>query len=137
MKKLFIKNEKGQTIVEFALVLPLILFVICGLIDFGWLFYNQLSLNNACREAARYAVVNVTEADLVDKVDEKAEEETRGLFKNGINTQIRFTNTSQPLEGDMVITLTADMKVLTPVLAFFSRGTTRRLVATVTMKAES
>jgi len=137
MRKSFLKREKGQSIVEFALVLPLILLIVCGIIDFGWLFYNQLTLNNACRDAARYAVVNATKSDLVSAVDEKAEQESRGLFKKGINTQVTFTNPTNPLEGDVVVTLTAEMNALTPVLFIISGGPTRQLVSTVVMKAES
>ena len=42
MRKSFLKREKGQSIVEFALVLPLILLIVCGIIDFGWLFIISL-----------------------------------------------------------------------------------------------
>ena len=55
------RREDGQSMVEFALILPIFLLILCGIIDFGWLFYNQLSLNNACREGARYAVVHTAE----------------------------------------------------------------------------
>ena len=55
------KKEDGQAMVEFALILPIFLLILCGIIDFGWLFYNQISLNNACREGARYAVVNTAD----------------------------------------------------------------------------
>ena len=57
MFKRFLKSEKGQAMVEFALVLPLLLILLCGIIDFGWLYYNQITLNNAAREGARYAVI--------------------------------------------------------------------------------
>jgi len=44
--------------VEFALVLPILLTLVFGIIDFGWIFGNQLIANNACREAARYTAVH-------------------------------------------------------------------------------
>ena len=34
------KRENGQSAVEFALVLPILLLIVCGILDFGWLFYN-------------------------------------------------------------------------------------------------
>ena len=40
------KRENGQSAVEFALVLPILLLIVCGILDFGWLFYNQLSVEN-------------------------------------------------------------------------------------------
>jgi Flp pilus assembly protein TadG len=43
--------------VEFALVLPILLLLTLGIINFGYLFGQQLSLNQAVREGARAAVV--------------------------------------------------------------------------------
>ena len=43
--------------VEFALVLPIFLLLVMGIIDFGFLFYNYISMENASRNAARVACV--------------------------------------------------------------------------------
>jgi len=54
MKKIYLKKkEKGQAMVETALVLPLFLLILCGIIDYGWIFSNQLMLNNSSRDGAR------------------------------------------------------------------------------------
>jgi Flp pilus assembly protein TadG len=45
--------DKGQSIVEFALLLPLITIVLIGIIDFSILLYNKAVVTNASREAAR------------------------------------------------------------------------------------
>lgn len=58
------KREKGQAMVEFALILPLLILLLCGIIDFGWIFGNQLILNNAVREAARNSAINFDESKL-------------------------------------------------------------------------
>lgn len=52
------RSEKGQAMVEMALVLPILILIIGGIVDFGWLFYNKLALNNAAREGARYAAIH-------------------------------------------------------------------------------
>lgn len=44
--------------VEFALVLPVLLIILFGIVDFGLYFYNDLQLTQAARDAARYASVN-------------------------------------------------------------------------------
>lgn len=43
-----LKNEKGQSIVEFALVLPILLMLVFSIIDFGMLFAakNQLEITS-------------------------------------------------------------------------------------------
>lgn len=51
-------TSRGQALVEFALILPLFLMVLVGVIVLGIIvFYNQ-QLTNAAREAARYAAVH-------------------------------------------------------------------------------
>lgn len=48
------KKEKGQSMVEFALVIPVLLLIVIGIIEFGFMFSNYLTLTNASREATRY-----------------------------------------------------------------------------------
>lgn len=51
------KSERGTAMVEFAVVLPIFLFIIWCVVDFARAFYTQNSLASAVREGARYAVV--------------------------------------------------------------------------------
>jgi Flp pilus assembly protein TadG len=90
------KHEEGQAIVEFALVLPIFLLLVMGILDFGWLFYNYISVENSARNAARIACVesetiNYSKADntSLDKVFTYAdidEEETSNQENDVINT---------------------------------------------------
>jgi Flp pilus assembly protein TadG len=48
------RRERGQALTEFALLLPLIVVLFFGIIQFGFLFGGQIALVNAVREAARY-----------------------------------------------------------------------------------
>jgi len=53
------ENEKGQSLVEFALVVPLILLLVIGIAEFGRAWMTKNILTGAAREAVRiYAVVN-------------------------------------------------------------------------------
>jgi len=51
-----LKDDCGATIVEFAIVLPLFLLLIFGIIEFGLIIFNKQILTNACREGARAGV---------------------------------------------------------------------------------
>ncbi|MCU1440627.1 MAG: TadE family protein [Rhodoglobus sp.] len=46
-------DERGAAVVEFALILPILIVLILGLIEFGRIFNVQISITNAAREAAR------------------------------------------------------------------------------------
>jgi Flp pilus assembly protein TadG len=50
-------GDEGASAVEFALVLPLLLLLICGIVDFGRLLNVQLTLSAAAREGARWAAL--------------------------------------------------------------------------------
>ncbi len=61
----FFKETKGTAIVEFAIVLPLLLALLFGIIEFGILFYNKAVITNASREGAR-AGIEASEPRLLD-----------------------------------------------------------------------
>lgn len=54
------KNQRasGQSLIEFALVIPLILLIVVVFIDLGRIVYFHSALSNAVREGARYAIAN-------------------------------------------------------------------------------
>ena len=56
------KNQRGAAAVEFGLVLPVLLMILLGIIDYGWVFFSQLQMTNAVREGARRGVVQDTPA---------------------------------------------------------------------------
>jgi len=51
-------SEQGSAIVEFALILPILLLILFGIINFGILMYNQAVITNAAREGARWAAIH-------------------------------------------------------------------------------
>ncbi len=57
MSRSRLKSEKGAELIEFAFILPLLLFVVVGIIDFGFTFQRYEVVTNAAREGARIAVL--------------------------------------------------------------------------------
>jgi len=49
----------GQSLAEFALVLPIFLLILTGIIDFGFMLYSRMTVINATREGARAAVTMI------------------------------------------------------------------------------
>ena len=59
-----IKNFfKAQALIEFALLLPVLLLLLMGAIDFGRLFYVKIVLTNAAREGANYLSFHTFDQD--------------------------------------------------------------------------
>lgn len=54
------KEERGAAAVEFAIILPLLMLLIFGGVEFGLVMFNKQVLTNASREAARAGIVNAT-----------------------------------------------------------------------------
>jgi len=56
-----IKNEKGASAVEFAIILPILIMLVFGIFQFGIAYNNYIALTHAAREGARLAAVNMDE----------------------------------------------------------------------------
>ena len=69
------QHRRGQSMVEFALVLPVLLIVVVGLFDFGRAIYASNAIANAARTANRVAVVNQNES----VIDQTAIDEAPGV----------------------------------------------------------
>jgi TadE-like protein len=52
-----LRSERGAELIEFALVFPVLLMVVLGIVDFGFLFQRMEVVTNAAREGARIAVL--------------------------------------------------------------------------------
>ena len=50
--------ERGANLIEFALVAPLLIMLVMGIVDFGWILSQQQDVRHGAREAARLAAVN-------------------------------------------------------------------------------
>ena len=57
-KQRLLSSDDGQTMVEFALVLPMLAFLLFGIIQFGIVFNHYLDLTDATRAGARVAAVS-------------------------------------------------------------------------------
>jgi Flp pilus assembly protein TadG len=57
-------RRRGQSLVEFALVFPIFMLVLSGIMDFGFMLYSRMSVINSSREAAHAAIVVENHADI-------------------------------------------------------------------------
>lgn len=57
-------RSRGQSLVEFALLLPVLIVILLGLLDLGRAVYAYNAVSEAARNGARVAIVNQTPADI-------------------------------------------------------------------------
>lgn len=65
------RSERGAELIEFAIVAPLLMFLMAGIFDFGMMFRSYEVVTNAAREGARVGVLDgYADVDVQDRVDQ-------------------------------------------------------------------
>lgn len=122
------KKERGQALIEMALVLPILLALVFGIIEFGNIYSTQLQLNNVARQAVRTAVVGLPADDEgVDGVEGDMERMAEDLGLN--KTKVDITRPG----GDVKATVVYDCPLITGQIIGLGP---KHLTAEATMKAE-
>lgn len=65
-------RQRGQGLVETALVLPVIVLIFMGIFDFGRAVFYYNAVSEAARNGSRVAIVNQTSADICQVVSERS-----------------------------------------------------------------
>ncbi len=63
------ERARGAAVVEFAVVLPLLLTILFGIIEYGWVFMVRQTLQTAAREGCRVAVLQTTTSPYTNVLD--------------------------------------------------------------------
>ena len=108
-------SGRGQSLVEFALVLTPLFLVLLGIIQFGFIFNTYVTLTNAAREGARSGTVFICDpGDSKDQNDLARNEVIRAAVVGSMNllatTAPRFANSGTWTKSGMVFT-TGDLVV--------------------------
>ena len=122
------RRREGQSLVEFAVTLPIFLLLLAGIVDFGLGLYSQMTVINAAREGARLGVVQPGD---VTAIRDRVESMSGGLDLSKLNVTITcerpsgssFVACSSPQwqSGDaVVVDVDYDYRMIWP-LAFGNR----------------
>lgn len=84
------KTEKGQAVVEMALILPILLMLVFGIVEFGRILNTYMIVTDISREAARRGAVGATDSEIRNTVRSQAAD-------SGLDSALI-------LDGDIVIT---------------------------------
>lgn len=91
-----VRRERGQTMTEFAIVLPIFLLLLLGIAQGGVAFHNYIQLTDATRAGARFGAPLTCSGtcDRTDKVVTKVKESAANL--DDAQVQVNVTSTWQP-----------------------------------------
>jgi hypothetical protein len=141
-------EEKGQALVEFALLVPIFLILMFAIVDFGMGFHSWITVTNSAREGARLGAVQADTDDIIQRVKDTADlineddkmEVTVGC---GPSSDPPPTGACPSLAGDsVVVKVDYDYDLITPLaslVAFLSGdilGPTLTLSSTAEMRLE-
>jgi hypothetical protein len=131
---------RGQALVEFALVIPIFLFVLVALFDLGRAVFSYNTLTNAAREGARMAIVNQD----VTLIKSRAKSQTAIVELVDPSVSVSFYQMNEDGTADLsdpcnlvavgclaVVSFEATYQPVTPIIGNFIFG------KGVTMRAES
>ena len=117
------RRDSAQAGVEFVLMFPFVLLLILAMVEFGFLMFTTLTVNNAAHEAARYAAVGNPVGGCNSGIIERAVLVGNGIVQCG-DVTVRFIDIdgdSEAFRGDsVVIRINHSYQSITPLVAIAS-----------------
>jgi Flp pilus assembly protein TadG len=142
------RSERGAELIELAMVLPILLLVFAGIVDFALVMQRYLTLNNAAREGARIAVLpGYSQTDVQNRVAQYVLEGTGDATLSPIAVLASPPVTIDPdgagpnagfPAARVTVTMTYNYLIVGPVLQLFNKSLSSiTLTAVSTMRIES
>lgn len=111
------RTRRGQAIVETALVLPMLVWLVCGVADLGRVIYAHHALQEATQEGALYAAyVPSPDSGVIDRVQGSGDSE----WVQGATVSVVCT--TAPAPGKVTVTSEYDLPLMTPLISSMFGG---------------
>jgi len=118
-------DERGATLVEFALVAPLFFLLVFGIIEFGWAFGQNLDIRHGAREGARLVAVNYQPSTAVGTSQtDVIVAELCGRMEGVAGAKVSITTTGPAVGARATVELSAPLETLTGFLDSVLAGRT-------------
>jgi Flp pilus assembly protein TadG len=106
-----IRSERGQTMTEFAIVLPILVVLLFGVIQFGIIFNNYVTLTDAVRAGARKAAVS-RHTNPVSEGEAAVRKAAQGLNQTDLNVTVSAPVVAHGEDVTVEATYPYDIKLL-------------------------
>ena len=133
------KNERGQSLIELAISLVILLYLLSGAVEFGILFFQFVQLRDAAQEGALYGSINppssAADAAKINDIANRAKSASSSpidlMNDPQVVVDVTVTDGKYCEGGSLKVTVTYPHKVFMPFMSTFI-GPTRELKAEVT-----
>ena len=126
MKNMFSRKssysrQRGQDLVEFALVLPVLLLIVIGVLDLGRVFFASIALANIAREGARYGIdldwknickTNCDDGEDLAKIAAIREADNSGFDLDSLTVTAECGDCSSEYHDQLEVTATYDFELI-------------------------
>ena len=127
------RQERGQSMVEFALALPLFLVIVFAVIDFGLGLRAWISITNAAREGARIGAVRGT----CDVIEDQVVLTSGGLVTSADQIDIDPSTCDGAAGSQVTVTVSYEYEFVTPLGGMLSVFGGAGLPSTINLESTS
>jgi hypothetical protein len=113
--------------------MPLVISLLCGILELGWIFSNKLLVENICREGTRFGIVYSADSLNTQLVQDRISALAGDRIRNDLVIQVGYSDSADYRSGDIVVTVGYPLPTLTPIIGFLS-GDTFYIESTSVMK---
>ena len=82
-------NNKGQTLVIFVIILPILLMMLTLIIDLGFLYIEKRNISNNVYDSVEYYLENITDKDIKEKTEKLLKKNIKDIEIN-INETLEY-----------------------------------------------
>lgn len=125
--------RRGAVSVEAALVMPILVMLVVGMMEFGVVLFTFMTLQSAVREATRAASVNYIDTD---EIETEVRAHLPRWSREDTEVEVSETSPSNPSLNVITVTATLPARSATPVHLFSTVANAWDLVTEITMKQE-
>lgn len=111
----FYRRKEGQSLVEFALVLPMLLLIVMAIIDMGRVFHATIVVQEAARDAVRYASVGEND----QRIAQAIKDDTPTLQADQVSFTITPSASSRIPGTAVTLEIRYNIELITPLMAQF------------------
>lgn len=125
------RDRRGQALVELALIVPVLLLLVLGVVVFGRLFNAYMTIQHAAREGARLGILGASDAEITNRVLDNVVSLNPAQVSVGISPA-PGSRTSGTI---LTVQVSYDFTVMMPLLSSLI-GTSVPITATLSMRVE-